>query len=364
MTTILILGGYGNTGRPLARHLLAHTKANLLIGGRQLNKARNFANELNDPRANPVQVDAAEETSLRSALRGVDLCLLAAPTTQSTERVVRACLESGADYLDVQFGGNKLGILKGLEAEILKAGRCFVTEAGFHPGLPSALVRHAATQLDSIESALTSGWLNIEPIPYTESVDELVEAFKDYDARVFRDGVWGKRGSYEMRKFDFGPGIGRKTCYSMYFEELGAMPAMFPGLKETGFYISGTNLLVDTLITPIVMLGLKVFPRRGVRPLGKLVWWSMTAFNKPPFGVVLCVEAKGQRNGKPARVRAQVGHADGYELTAIPVAAYLLQYLDGTARKPGLWMMGHLAEPRRLMKDMQAMGAKVETVVE
>jgi len=195
-------------------------------------------------------------------------------------------------------------------------------------------------------------------------VDELVEAFKDYDARVYKNGAWTKRGAYEIRKYDFGAGVGQKTCYSMFFEELRGLPEMFPALKETGFYIASTNLLVDTLITPFVMLGLKLFPKRGVRPLGRLVWWSMTSLNKPPFRVVLSVLANGQRNGRPRKVRASIENADGYELTAIPVVAFLKQYLDGSARKSGLWMMGHLAEPVRLMKDMEAMGAIIKTNVE
>jgi len=112
------------------------------------------------------------------------------------------------------------------------------------------------------------------------------------------------------------------------------------------------------------MLGLKLFPKRGVRPLGKLIWWGMTALNKPPYQVVLTVKAKGLRNGISRQVTARIGHADGYELTAIPVVALLRQYLDGSARRPGLWMMGHLVEPVRLMKDMETLGATIETVVE
>jgi len=215
-----------------------------------------------------------------------------------------------------------------------------------------------------MESAYTAGYLNVGKIPYTESVDELVEAFKDYDARIYKNNAWTKRGGYEMRKFNFGPGIGSKICYSMFFEELHALPELFPSLYETGFYIASTNLLADTFITPIVMLGLKLFPKRGIRPLGKLVWWSMTALNKPPYQVVLIVKAKGLQNGIARQVSTRIGHADGYELTAIPVVALLRQYLDGSARRPGLWMMGQLVEPVRLMKDMEALGATINTVVE
>jgi saccharopine dehydrogenase (NAD+, L-lysine-forming) len=90
----------------------------------------------------------------------------------------------------------------------------------------------------------------------------------------------------------------------------------------------------------------------------------MTSLTKPPNQVVLILQAKGHRNGVPTQVNVRVGHADGYELTAIPVVALLNQYIDGSARKPGLWMMGHLAEPVRLIKDMQALGAAIETRVE
>jgi len=46
------------------------------------------------------------------------------------------------------------------------------------------------------------------------------------------------------------------------------------------------------------------------------------------------------------------------------VTAAILQYLEGMGRRPGLWMMGHLADPRRLVTDMKRMGVKVRTATE
>ena len=109
----------------------------------------------------------------------------------------------------------------------------------------------------------------------------------------------------------------------------------------------------------LVMLGLKVAPNRGLRPMGKLMWWAMTKLSKPPYRVALLVEAKGQNNGSPLQVRLQIEHEDGYELTAIPVAALLMQYEK--VRCPGLHMFGHLAEPKRLFEDMQKMGIRITT---
>jgi len=358
---ILILGGYGYTGKLLAKHLLARTNHTVILAGRNMEKATAYAKELNNERVSVRRVDASDVNSLREGLKGVDFLLVAAPTTHQADLVIQAALAAGVDYLDVQFSDVKLAALQACEHEIKKRNLCFVTEAGYHPGLPSAMVRFAAGKLDVIESALTAGYLNIGEIPYTEAVDELMEGFIHYQAQVFKNGVWTKPGTWDMHKFDFGAEIGKRDCYSMFFEEMRALPEMYPALKNTGFYISGSNWIADLLITPIVMVGLKLFPKQGIRPLGKLMWWAMGK-SKPPYRVVLKVEAKGQLNGKQAQVQARCEHEDGYELTAIPVVALLMQYEN--IRKPGLHMMGHLAEPNQLFHDMENMGAKIATSVE
>ncbi len=357
---ILILGGYGYTGKWLAKHLLAQTNHTVILAGRNSEKATAYAKELNSDRLSVRQMDAADANSMRDGLKGVDFLLVAAPTTHQADTVIEAALHAGVDYLDVQFSDVKLASLYKHKAEIRKKNLCFITEAGYHPGLPSAMVRYAAGKLDVIESALTAGYLNIGEIPYTEAVDELMEGFIHYQAQVFKNGAWTKPTSWNMRKFDFGEGIGKRDCYSMFFEEMRELPAMYPTLKETGFYISGSNWIADLLITPIVMVGLKLFPKRGIRPLGKLTWWAMGK-SKPPYRVVLKVEAKGLLNGSRIRVHARCEHEDGYELTAIPVVALLMQY--DRVRKSGLHMMGHLADPDQLFRDMEGMGAKITTTI-
>ncbi|HMZ07694.1 MAG TPA: saccharopine dehydrogenase NADP-binding domain-containing protein [Anaerolineales bacterium] len=356
MPTIMILGGYGYTGKFLAKHLLAQTDAKIIISGRNMEKANAFAEELNNERVTTRQVDATNYNSLTGALQGVNMCLVAAPVTHHAENVVRSCLDERVDYLDVQFSSKKLDALRRSEAEIKHAHLCFVTEAGYHPGLIAALIRYSATKLDTLESALTAGYLNMKDIPYSEAVDELTEAFLDYQAQIFKNGAWTKPSSWDMREFYFGSDIGKRTCYSMFFEELRDIPNMFPHLQQTGFYISGANPLADMVITPLVFLGLKIAPKRGLRPLGKLMWWAMGK-SKPPYLVALTAEAKGQLAGKQAQVRVRVAHPDGYELTAIPVVAYLRQYLDGSAKKSGVHMLGHIADPVQLFADMQRMGA-------
>jgi saccharopine dehydrogenase (NAD+, L-lysine-forming) len=73
----------------------------------------------------------------------------------------------------------------------------------------------------------------------------------------------------------------------------------------------------------------------------------------------LKIDAIGKKNGKLKRVETFFYHEDGYMFTAIPVVACLLQYFDGSIKKPGLWTMGNIVEPNRLVMDMERMGVKV-----
>ena len=199
------------------------------------------------------------------------MLVVAAPTTRCAETVIRTALECRVDYLDVQLDIDKLKVLQALAPQIEQAGLCFITEAGFHPGLPSAMVRAAAARLDRLDSAVTAAYLNMgQSLPYTEAVDELMELFLDYQAQVFKNGAWTKSSSYEMRKVDFGGGIGVRNCFSMFLEEMRPLPEMYPSLQEVGFYMSETHWLVDWVIFPLVYAGLKIAPRACHAPAGQI----------------------------------------------------------------------------------------------
>lgn len=144
MPGILILGGTGYSGRRIARHLLEHPKADVALGARYLDRAEELAESLNrqhsDVRARTVHADASQPGSLRRAVAGQSMVVVAAPTAAYAENIIRACPEMEVDHLHMQL----FVLLQSRAEEIELAGRCFITDAGFHPGLPSALVRYAA----------------------------------------------------------------------------------------------------------------------------------------------------------------------------------------------------------------------------
>jgi saccharopine dehydrogenase-like NADP-dependent oxidoreductase len=362
--SILILGGYGNTGKCLAPLLLSQTDVQLVLAGRNKEKAQLFAAQLNKQfkgnRVSGVYADAANMTSLKQAFKDVNFVLVASSTVKYVKEVATSALESGIDYLDIQYSQKKVPILKSLEKEIEKTRLCFITEAGFHPGLPAAMVRYVARDFSHIKKAIVSSIIHPKVVlPLSDSLYELVEEFKDYQSLFYKDGNWQKAKMGDMPKIDFGDRLGQKLCYPMFLEEMGSIAELYPSIKETGFYIAGFNWFVDWIVSPLMMFTLKIFPQRGVIPMAKLMHWGIKTFSSPPYGVVLKIEAEGEKDGEKKKMEVLAFHEDGYQFTAIPVVACLLQYLDGSIRKPGLWMMGHIVDPLRLMEDMKRMGIQI-----
>lgn len=369
MKTIVILGGYGNTGREVARLLLEHSDVRLVLAGRNGERAAQAAAEWNrrfpGERARGLAADASDAEGLRRAFAGADLVVVASSTAENVATVASTALEAGLDYMDPHYSTKKLGVLRELAPAIEAAGRCFITDAGFHPGLPAALVRFAALRLSPLRSARVASviqidWAALDLSPST--LDELVGEFREYKAIHFVEGQWKSMNWLQMMLpawFRFDHGFGRRYAMAMFLEELRPLPELVPSLRETGFYVGGFNWFVDWVILPIGMGLLWAAPRRGPRLVSRMMLWGLERFGRPPYGTLLKLEASGAKDGAERQLTLVVYHADGYVLTAAPMVAALLQVLDGSARRPGLHFQALLVDPERLISDMQRMGVEV-----
>ena len=368
--TIVILGGYGNTGRALARLLLEHTEVSLVLCGRSKEKAEGEAAVWNERhpggRVRGLAADAADRVSLLQAFSGADLVVAASSTSAFVDHVVEAALEAGLDYLDPQYSSAKLKALRAMAPRIEAAGRCFITDAGFHPGLPAVLVRFAASRFETLRrarvgSVIQIDWSRLEIGAST--IDEMVSEFRDFQSMTFKNGRWQTLGWLESIRplwMTFGHAFGRRYTMPMFLEEMRPLPDMIPGLEDTGFYVGGFNGVVDWIVIPLGMLLSWISPGAGSRVFGRMLVWGLRRFGRPPYGTLLQLEASGIHQGAPAELRVTIYHEDGYLLTAAPMAACLLQVLDGTARRSGLHYQALIVEPERMLTDLQRMGIEVE----
>ena len=361
--TILVLGGYGNAGTVIARMLAGHTPYRIILAGRNGERARQVAEQINlefaTDRVSGMAVDAASRASLLNAFQGVELVVVAASTIHCTRTVAEAALEAGIDYFDIQIAVKaKHAALESLRERIVESGRCFITDGGYRPGIPAAMVRYAASRLPGLESAPVASTFQVnwkERQFAGSSAAEFADELESFSPLAFEDGQWQRASMREFKQVDFGAPFGVKYCMPMFLEEFRPLPEMIPSLKETGFFSSGFGGIVDYVLMPVSFGLLRLFPHRSRNWIARLLEWGLKNTTRPPYGAVLRMAARGQGQA----LVMTVSHDDPYVLTAAPAVACLLQVLDGTMRHPGLWRQATLVEPVRFFADLASLGVTV-----
>jgi hypothetical protein len=358
--TFLLLGGYGGVGRPLARLLLKETRVDLVIAGRRKEKADEFSATLNQEfpgkRVTSRHADASDRDNLHKAFRGVRLVIVLTTTPDLIQQIGQAALDSGCDTLDILVSASTVRDLGGLAPAIQQQKRIFITQAGFHPGLPSVFVRYAAQYFDRYEKAIIAMAMNAR-FEQAEQAAEIIPMISDFQAELCKAGTWRKATFSDTVTLEMGSRIGRKQLFPIQMEEIKRTQEMFH-LNDTGVYVSGFNWFVDYLVMPVIMVTQKIKKGMATDLLCNLFAWGVNTFSSPYQGVVLLNEAEGMKDGKREKVRIVAECEDAYLFTAVPVVACLEQYLD-SALPEGLWMMGHVVDEKRLFGAMERMGITI-----
>ena len=370
---LLILGGYGRAGSAISRLLLREADVALAIAGRHKEKAEELADQLNEEfpgsRISALYADAAKPESLKIAFGGADMVLDCATASQHLKQIAQSALDAGADFLDIHFQQDTLSVLRELAPVVEKAGRFFITQAGCFPGLSSVMVRRAWPYFRPYKASVKSRYrkavvgvaMNLRD-ENPDAVREIIGALDDYKAEIFKEGRWQSAGYKDVVKLDFGSMFGVRSCYPIQLAEMRTLPETF-GMEHVGVYVAGFNWFVDNVVFPSAMVAGKIKKNFGRDCLAKMLSWGMNTFSGSETGLVFVVEAEGEKDGRCIQLRILAEHNDAYFFNAVPVVASLLQYFDGAIVKPGLWMMGHIVDPIRLMKDIERMDIIIECEV-
>ncbi|HQY99122.1 MAG TPA: saccharopine dehydrogenase NADP-binding domain-containing protein [Propionicimonas sp.] len=365
---IVLLGASGNAGREIARLLSPSLGAGdqLVLAGRDPGRLAATAAVVSGPAAVLIeQVDATVDEEVRRLVAGATLVVVTASVPERIGALARMVAEAGADWMDTLLSSPaKLAALRALEPELRANGCCFVTDGGFHPGLPAAMVRWAGGRLDDLETADVYGGMRLDWRAETlagSTVAEMLHEFDHFDLVTWIDGTNRKLKMSECPKVDFGPPIGAKTCVPMPLAEMDLLPKLYPTLNRSGFYIAGFSPAMDYVALPILMAMLKV---PALHPLAaRFTRWSFRrlASYPPPHRMVLRLDATGLLDGSPATASIEVAGDDGYFMTAAPVVACLRRLLDGSVRLPGLWLQAHVVPAETYFADLADLGLAVTT---
>jgi saccharopine dehydrogenase (NAD+, L-lysine-forming) len=277
---VLVLGA-GAVGTVSALRFARHPIfRQLVIADAVPGRAQALADRINDPRVRGITLDAAREDLVVQAIRetGTTLVLNAAlPVTNLI--VMRACLEAGADYIDLASGGTEAdGIPKlddqfALDAAFRARGRLALLGMGADPGTSNIYAAHIAKHL--LEEVTAFHVRDGDDSVY-QGPGGMVAAFSPWvfideclcPATVYRDGRYDYAEPLSgAERFDF-PEIGKLTCFHVDHEETTTLPRFFGAVRNADFKFT---LGVDAIATLRVLHQLGLSRKKPVQVDGMAI---------------------------------------------------------------------------------------------
>ncbi len=219
----------------------------LVIADAVPGRAQQLADRIGRPHVTALTLNAGDRVAVARALRETQSTILLNAALPATNLVVmRACLDAGADYIDMASGGAendgtpKLPDQFALDAEFRAAGRLALLGMGADPGTSNIYAAYAAKHLlDEVtelrirdgDNSVCEGHGGFLPVfsPWV-FIDECT-----CGAVSWRDGQYHLEEALSgYEPFDF-PELGVLNTYYVDHEEARTMPMFFPGLKVADF---------------------------------------------------------------------------------------------------------------------------------
>jgi uncharacterized protein YbjT (DUF2867 family) len=212
---ILVLGGYGVFGSRVVRLLARDPGLRVIIAGRDPDKARALAREIEGSEApttlETLAIDGlGADLAQRLAASGAKLVINAAGPFQGQDyRVPQACIAAGLHYLDLADSQDFVAGFSDLDRAAREAGVTAVTGASTVPALSSAVIdalKPGFARLDALDIAISPG--NRAPRGRALVAAILKTAGKPLPR--WQDGAWTTvRGWHDLgRRTIAAPGLG------------------------------------------------------------------------------------------------------------------------------------------------------------
>jgi hypothetical protein len=178
---ILILGGYGTFGGRLAHLLAENERLTLLIAGRSIQKAKKFCEGLpSGAQKVPVFFDrnADVETCIREIRPDIVVDAMGPFQVYGEDpyRVVKACIASGVNYMDLADGSDFVKGIHQFDQEAKAKDIYVLTGVSSFPVLSAAVVRKLSHDMTCVKT-IKGG---IAPSPYAGVGLNVIRAITSY----------------------------------------------------------------------------------------------------------------------------------------------------------------------------------------
>jgi saccharopine dehydrogenase (NAD+, L-lysine forming) len=356
--TFGIVGGYGATGRMVAFELWKSCDGEILIGGRDLDKGKALAAEL-DGRASAAQVDILDAHSLDEFCSRCSIIVnCAGPVMQLQDCVAQAAFRRRCHYIDAAGMSLVKERMLSHSREIEDLGLSFVVSAGWMPGISEILPVYAdamaRTKMDSIESL---------SVFFGDSGEWSINALRDGVRFIrqtglrgpgyFRKGEWTRaKMSESSRRVDLGDpvGAGRFAMFALpELSEVGRRLKDYDVFTYT--YLSGFRTVIASTLMAVVPLpeGLGVRLLRGVFRRNRL-----------PVDGFVTAQIRGSSQGRRLALTVQIVFRErrDYWIHGLALATVARMVSERRGVRTGVHFLAEAVDPVAFMAELRKAGVE------
>jgi hypothetical protein len=237
MQRVMILGGYGFFGSRIAAALARNPHIQLLIAGRNLDKATALAYQLGLRAENARALDATHpQFAVQLRKLGVTTLIhTAGPFQEQNYAVARAAIQASCTYLDLADGREFVTGIVELDAAAKAANVAVVSGVSSLPALTTAVIdRYVGefSRLDSVRSGISSGAI----VPGAATI-RAVLGYCGQPFRVLENGQWlVEYGWLDRVDHEFPKQIGMRPLGRCDVPDLDLLPQRYPSLRTASFH--------------------------------------------------------------------------------------------------------------------------------
>jgi saccharopine dehydrogenase-like protein len=363
--TFGIVGGYGATGRIVASELTKSCDgAEILVGGRDLVKAKSLAAEFNQ-RVSAAYLDVLDSNSLDNFCSQCSIIInCAGPVMALQDRVAQAAFRNRCHYIDPAGMSVVKERLLPHSREIEDSGLSFVISAGWMPGLTELLAVYAdaqaRAQMDTIES-LT--------VCFGDSGEWSANALRDavwfirqtglQSPGYFHKGEWTRvKMSESSRRFDLGEPVGTRRFALFSTPELNEVGRRLQDCDVfTYSYLSGFRTVMATILMAVVPLP-EAFSVRLMRNVFRRNRLSVDGF--------AVARILGRSKGRALALTVQLVFKDhrDYWIHGLVLATAARFIAENKGVRNGVHFLADAVDPIAFMADLRNAGVEQTENVE
>lgn len=349
---ILIIGGYGNVGRIIATELSQRFPGQVIIAGRNYQRAKALALELGH-QVTPMALDIARIDTHETALKDVGMVVMC--LDQESLEFVRLCIRRGIHYIDISASYSLLAQIENFNPEAEAARATVVLSVGLAPGLTNLLVKHCQSKVPDMTYADIYILMGMGDIHGDAALQwTLANLNREFSIR-------GNRGTQQVRSFTDGkstvfPGrLGKRTAYRFNFSDQHVLTQTL-GLQSVATRLCFDSAWITSLFPILNKIGVShLLALKGVER------WTIRLLKRLHLGsadFVVKVDGGSSKEQGALYECSLWGEVEG-RVTGL-VAAKVAEKLVLASYPPGVFHIEQLFTLHELLENLEQSGLKFE----